>query len=359
MAKTIKFNLILDGKPVRTIEELQENFCIDDILEFYHKGLLQKWLRVRGYENYLKKVEAISKDKSAIIEMIKIFGLEKSEKEIREAVYSLEFWEVRKIEIEEWYKKELKIKKIIADYHNGYDVLKANILENKKDMPFMKSAAREIFDKYFEIFKVNFLEFFNEMKNSAPHILFAMMMQKQYRESELFSAQHKNQLFNLIPQPMNEGKIQKHQEDTNYTWKKITSKMVMIKNINNSSGKVKLKGEGQEYIPQKAVNIIFKKGFEFYSYSSSDFVEFAEVSINNLPSPYKTFSGDTEKYWKDLEPKGSKFMILKMESGNFIRNAGKSGEELNADNINKNFTILDGIDYKSNSDSDLLIYMEV
>ncbi len=49
MAKTIKFNLILDDKPVRTIEELQENFCIDDILEFYEKGLLQKWLKVRGY----------------------------------------------------------------------------------------------------------------------------------------------------------------------------------------------------------------------------------------------------------------------------------------------------------------------
>ena len=30
--KQIKFNLILDGKPVRTIEELQDNFNLDDIL---------------------------------------------------------------------------------------------------------------------------------------------------------------------------------------------------------------------------------------------------------------------------------------------------------------------------------------
>lgn len=49
MAKTIKFNLILDDKPVRTIEDLRENFSIEDILELYNNGLLQSWLEVRGY----------------------------------------------------------------------------------------------------------------------------------------------------------------------------------------------------------------------------------------------------------------------------------------------------------------------
>ncbi len=35
MAKTIKFNLILDGNPVRDIEDLRDNFSIEDILEVY------------------------------------------------------------------------------------------------------------------------------------------------------------------------------------------------------------------------------------------------------------------------------------------------------------------------------------
>ena len=35
MAKTIKFNLICDDKPVRTIEDLQNNFSIEDVLEYY------------------------------------------------------------------------------------------------------------------------------------------------------------------------------------------------------------------------------------------------------------------------------------------------------------------------------------
>ena len=57
MAKTIKFNLMIDEQPVRDIKGLQENFCIDDILDLYQNRLLQKWLDVRGFDEYLKKVE--------------------------------------------------------------------------------------------------------------------------------------------------------------------------------------------------------------------------------------------------------------------------------------------------------------
>ena len=196
MAKTIKFNLMLDGKPVRTIEEFQENFCIDDILEFYQKGLLQKWLKVRGFDEYLKKVEAIPEKKSEIIELITIFEIEKSEKEIKEAVYSLTFWDERKNELEEWNKKDVKVKKIIADYNKGYDVLKAKILENKEDMPFMKNAAKEIFDKYYEIFKIDFRYFFNEFKENSPLIIYAILMNPDLRDLFLKELEIKSNIAN-------------------------------------------------------------------------------------------------------------------------------------------------------------------
>jgi hypothetical protein len=48
-----------------------------------------------------------------------------------------------------------------------------------------------------------------------------------------------------------------------------------------------------------------------------------------------------------------------MEEGNFIRNIGNNGEELNAEAINKEFLILDGIDYKSNNADHALIYMVI
>ena len=91
MAKTIKFNLICDEKPVRTIEDLQNNFSIEDVLEYYYNGLLQRWLKVRGYETELEKVSAITTEDSMEIikELIKIFEVSVEEEEVEESIYML------------------------------------------------------------------------------------------------------------------------------------------------------------------------------------------------------------------------------------------------------------------------------
>lgn len=72
-----------------------------------------------------------------------------------------------------------------------------------------------------------------------------------------------------------------------------------------------------------------------------------------------TFAGITDGYWKDLEPKGKNYMIINMGSGDFVRSAGLSGGDLSSTDIENKFVIVDGIDYKSNSSSRQLLYMEV
>ena len=72
-----------------------------------------------------------------------------------------------------------------------------------------------------------------------------------------------------------------------------------------------------------------------------------------------SFSGVTDGYWKDLETKDKKYMIISMESGDFVRSAGDSGGDLGRDDILNKFVILDGIDYKSNYSAHKLLYMEV
>ncbi|MBQ4468530.1 MAG: hypothetical protein II917_00105 [Synergistaceae bacterium] len=43
MAK-IKFNLNFGGEHIRTLDDLRDNFSIEDILDVYNNGLLVKWL---------------------------------------------------------------------------------------------------------------------------------------------------------------------------------------------------------------------------------------------------------------------------------------------------------------------------
>ena len=93
MAKTIKFNLICDNTPVRTIEDLQNNFSIEDVLDYYRNGLLCRWLKVRGYEEELKKVEEIrSEDSMGIIkELIRIFEIPCDPAEVEKSIYILKY----------------------------------------------------------------------------------------------------------------------------------------------------------------------------------------------------------------------------------------------------------------------------
>ena len=77
MAKTIKFNLTCDGKPIRTLEDLRNNFSVEDVLPYYQNGLLQRWLDVRGFTDELNAVNAISsRDEIEIIKsLVKISAI--------------------------------------------------------------------------------------------------------------------------------------------------------------------------------------------------------------------------------------------------------------------------------------------
>ena len=97
MAKTIKFNLICDNKPIRTIDDLQNNFLIEDVMEYYDNGLLDRWLEVRGYESELEKVRAITTDEVMEVakQLIKIFNITIEDKKIEESIYILSFLKER------------------------------------------------------------------------------------------------------------------------------------------------------------------------------------------------------------------------------------------------------------------------
>lgn len=130
MAKTIKFNLICDGNPIRRIEDLTDNFSIEDVLAYYENGLLKKWLKVRGYTEHLEKVEEIlTENQLDIIKaLIGIFEIELDENKVKEDTYILEYKMKREHLIDEYKKNNYDIESIVDDYHQGYDELVQSIL---------------------------------------------------------------------------------------------------------------------------------------------------------------------------------------------------------------------------------------
>lgn len=305
MAKTIKFNLICDEKPVRTIEDLQNNFSIEDVLAYYNNQLLHRWLRVRGYDSELEAVSAITSNEpmEIIKELIRIFDVAADEEKVEESIYMLKYLDERKELCTIYEQENYNAKHIIEDYEAGYRQLVDGILENPNDAAKIKANIAEIVSNYAWILKLNHRNLFHILKEKSTLAIMCLLMNEKSRNYYL--------------------PVEKTEEDGTITLDtaKNFDKKAMFEHI----------------------CLMIKR---------SDFTTILEENI-------VAFAGITDGYWKDLEPKGKQYMIVSMGEGDYVRAAGHSGGDLSSADILNKFVIVDGIDYKSNSATRKLLYMEV
>lgn len=334
MAKTIKFNLICNDKPVRTIEDLQNNFSIEDVLEYYNNKLLHRWLEVRGYFDELERIYAITSEKSLEIikELIMIFNVATNEKKIEEAVYILEYLDERKELCNIYSKNNFKIKTVIDNYQTGYKQLVDGILENPQDVAQIKANIAEIVTNYKWVLNLNHRELFWTLKDKSILALMCLLMNKQSRYYYL--PKEKSTSIEVI-------------ETTEKIGSGIFSAIISSGRSNNISHQ-KDEVEYEQMNEDKAA--MYKEICRIIQDSN-----LKDILGENL----LLFAGITDDYWKDIEPKGKEYMIISMGSGDFVRSAGLSGGDLSSTDVANKFVIVDGIDYKSNSSTRQLLYMEV
>ena len=131
MAKTIKFNLMCDGYPCRNIEDVQEHFCIEDMLEYYESGLLKRWLEVRGFKDELAEVEAIKATEVLQIteELIRIFEILTDEDKVKEAVSLINYQKKRQAANQANEERGYQSATVITNYVSGYDSIIKEMLD--------------------------------------------------------------------------------------------------------------------------------------------------------------------------------------------------------------------------------------
>lgn len=376
MAKKIKFNLIIDDQPIRSVEDLKDNFNLQDILEVYKNGLLKRWLSVRGYNEYIEEVESLNleDDIELLKRIVEIFDLDVSQQEIKRSVYSLEFIKEKNKRLDLINSKEKKWEKIISKYHKSYEEIVNNLIENKSDMSYIKEAVQEIYNKFLGLFYLNYKELYNElMEKRAIFPVIGILMNEELKNVLLSDAEIKSEIFRDIKVNINNST---YDGDLYYgaNVKRITGsfnnetvvkKKVCIIDYHKveNDNLLEIKDNKNFYTDENIKYAILNK-LIINSDNRNNFIKY--VNYNDLISSpdsfrynIKRFSGETNGYWEDIEAKGQKYLIISIENGNYIRNLGKTGEKLSSEDINGNFLILNGINYKSNNPNDELIYMEV
>lgn len=374
MAKAIKFNLLVNKQPIRDLDDLRDNFNLDDILEHHQTGLLQRWLEVRELTDLANNVAALSSQSQidAARELCRIFYPGITDAEIVSSVYPLEYRLKNFKKLEKLKKFNFSRQQVIDDYHHGYGSILKSILENKNDYPLIKASMLEILDKYKQVFFIDFNKFFQQFETECILAILTMISIGNFRSEYVISQEVLNSIFtctkkinsNIIKYTINTKKSKASAADIWQkksginTWKNITKETVTICKISDDVF-VKDKS-GEEIKGNDALGKLFD-GIWAYSDIQNASIEYQTANTSNLFNsyPFFSYSGVTDSYWKDVEPSCRRFMVISMEPGNFVRNSGKSGEELSADQVNGHFPILDGIDYKSNNVDHQLLYMEI
>ncbi len=358
--KEIKFNLSYANKSIKTLDELKDDCNIDMLLETLDNGLLARWLNAQGEKELFKKVTAIDKSdyRKATKELLSIlFGKQASAYEQAfSELFTLRQKEINRLEnLEKLAEKE---NEIITQYHRNYNETLEALKNSSNDYPKLKALMQILYEQFRGLLALDKVRFYDEFKDGYPLVLLSLIANTSLCEFFFDSKEQLQKVYDTVmPQLSKEqnlaiikNKIEKEEP--------AVSEIATYIQTDNELQEFKEKyGETEfGYIHRTSSGNWLTKILPASRFSAdSYYIPEDKISIPHII----IHSGKTDDYWKDLEPKGKTFMIISIISGNKLRNAGKSGEELTANDINGKFIFTNGIDYMSHSDSDKLIYMEI
>jgi hypothetical protein len=328
MTKAIKFNLMLDEKPVRNLEGLKENFNLDDLLSHYNSGVLQRWLEVRGYDEYFKKVLDIRvENELGIAEaLVRIFEVANNLEEIKRAAYKYQAKREREDFLSKIESSKIKRNEVIASYHAGYNKLLNEVIEKSDDIIFAKQALIEIYSNYNQLWLVDFERIFKEFTSIGPYVIFAILMNDNYRDLIMADDNKLKIVQSLIP---------------GLSIKSPSNKAVV--------GSVPL-GIG------KGLLSVLINHIENLEQNANH----EESDVDLTTTPFKAYFRNTNgtKFWEDVEA-GKELLILAMDESVVIRSSADKQKEFRAADVHLKFPKISGVEYASTNESHKLIYMEV
>ena len=201
MAKTIKFNLICDNNPIRTIEDLRNHFSIEDVLKYFKNGLLLRWLQVRGYAEEEEQVKKIVKESNnakretdddelgddilKIEELIKIFKIPFEPSEVEDATYNLVYENNKKKDLKKYEENIFRSQLVNNMYFEKYNKLVIDILANPDNYALVKNNINAIMMDYSNVFDVDYRNLFYALIDKSPLAILRLLMYDRARDKYL------------------------------------------------------------------------------------------------------------------------------------------------------------------------------
>lgn len=223
----LKFNLLIGDKECRTLEEVKENFNIDDIKKYYDSGLLERWLLNNNYKDLYFEIKdlkskvsfyyvfpAIFFIQSSIKKNLKdIFFLAQKEKEYGSILFhSSKYDGVFKYDNPYYNYNDYKNYSTADEYFNNYkEIVNIIIINNKTE--YSKIYIDLISKRYKYFFGYDYKNFIKKiMDNKNYYVLFYMFYNDFMREYLIKD----DDVLNFINEKILKNNSEKINNDFNY-----------------------------------------------------------------------------------------------------------------------------------------------
>lgn len=343
--KKIKFNLHTNGIGVANLEDLREHFNIDDILNHYKSGLLQKWLEVQGLQEELEKLNKLSiEDNELISKLLNIFEIKYSKEDIKEIELSRSYLENKQKFLENFKKNQNNFNQCLEDYFSDFRSTLYQIIENPRDKAIIKVNLKRLEDDFWPLTLMNFEEIFDSVFDDSPLAILLSLSFKKFRTYICGKP-----IFEAIYGGFENVHIFKHAECDDAEETKDIIKYFSTIDIKQIDYLTLYDLEERMENIEETIN-------------GHNWLNNKDIQQDDKNYGLSKFLGDTNGYWKDLVPKTKKVLVLNISQGSLICAPTANDEipkELSAEEVNGNFLILNGLQFKSNNQNYSVTYLEI
>lgn len=346
--KTIKFNLDMNNRMIRSVDEFYEHFNIDDVYELYEANILQKWLRIQGKSELADQLDHIDENRLSdkIMGILSIFGFSVSDAELKTYGYLYKQAYKKRLALSD--QQEKMFEKSITFYHEYYVSLKTRLIEFE-DFNIQKTWSREGSPT-------------QQTKISTPK---TKIMNQLYYENAFNVA---SVMFDLMKDNMTPEQQGREKKEAR---RRLEFLKITINEIANTSlelFKLDALNFFNEFIDKKPIIIVcclMNAELREVIWNQLDVEEklsrFAtdEQMFNRLKPYLYMYQGSTDGRWKDLGEKEKSYLVIHMSSGCRVGEMERPNVEYDHTEIEGEYEIMQGLIFKSTSSIQYVYYLEV
>lgn len=344
--KKIKFFIRINGVPCHTLNDLQQNFYLQDVMDLHYQDILRRWLTALEHKEEAAALPAVGVVENKVSmgqKLVEILCPNFDKNSLRAALDALQFDMNAEQQIAIVKQGQKQRAEFVELYHASFDELLCLASERRDDFEFLCLTAICLVEDYWNLVEENMEKFSNRLFSDAPCLFFPLLALGKFYDDE-HGRKVRRKLFNHI-----EHEILSSSCDSWY-------ECICAGTIKTDEETLEAEELLEVEDSRRSTRIRLLKFLSRYQKKGmNDDLGIYEIKPGNL------FFHRVEKQidsWDDVvQDRSIKTMVIYADTFAHVRPV-RSREDYTHSDI-ENFNVFDGLEYKSTNPSPLMIYIEL